>query len=353
MPPPPHTHLPTLIPLPEAGGRHTAYAYVAAVSEGKTRAGAPYVDLELADAEGRVAAKVWSDNARLLEAARAVRKGDAVKALFEVGEYQGTPQLTLHGLRPVDDEDRDYDADTVFGEGFAAIADLRCRTLVFDIETVPAQDTRSLPPMVAQAVAKSADRSDMDEGKVMSLSPWFSKVVSLAFGEGEHAGDPAKQPVTALVVPPAGVDLDGLPPWIRPMSEAGLLRAFWHLATHAELVVTFNGQGFDVPFLVARSLVHGIPARVDLLGHRWKLRPHLDLLQVLGQGGRGPTSLDVVCWALGVTSPKGVMDGSMVAPTYARGDIATIATYNAGDVRATAEVYRRTRDRVLRFRSDF
>jgi hypothetical protein len=37
------------------------------------------------------------------------------------------------------------------------------------------------------------------------------------------------------------------------------------------------------------------------------------------------------------------MDGSMVAPTYARGDIERIAEYNVGDVEATARIYRRAR----------
>ena len=72
-----------------------------------------------------------------------------------------------------------------------------------------------------------------------------------------------------------------------------------------------------------------------------------------GHGGLGSTSLDVTCWALGIESPKGAMDGSMVAPTYARGDIEAIATYNAADVRATAAVYRHLRQHLLPFRNDW
>jgi predicted PolB exonuclease-like 3'-5' exonuclease len=72
-----------------------------------------------------------------------------------------------------------------------------------------------------------------------------------------------------------------------------------------------------------------------------------------GRDGRGPASLDVVCWALGMPSPKEVMDGSMVATYFAKGDVATIAEYNAGDVRATSAVYQRVRDGLLRFRDDW
>ena len=50
------------------------------------------------------------------------------------------------------------------------------------------------------------------------------------------------------------------------MSEPDLLRAFWALAGHASVVVSYNGRGFDVPFLVGRSLIHEVPVRVDLQG---------------------------------------------------------------------------------------
>jgi uncharacterized protein YprB with RNaseH-like and TPR domain len=139
------------------------------------------------------------------------------------------------------------------------------------------------------------------------------------------------------------------------MSEAELLRSFWHLADSAELVVSYNGRGFDVPFLVVRSLILGVPARVDLLSSPFSLRPHLDLFRLIGhgRGGPGSTSLDVICWALGIESPKGAMDGSMVAPTYARGDIESIAGYNAADVRATTAVFRHLREQLLPFRNDW
>ena len=196
-------------------------------------------------------------------------------------------------------------------------------------------------------------RQDLDVEAAMGMSPLFGKVVSLAFTDGEAAAD--EQRVTALVVPPEGRERDAWPDWIRPMSEADLLRAFWALAAHADVVVSFHGFGFDVPFLVARSLVHEVPARVDLLSQRYRARPHLDLYRVLTNGERplGPSGLEPWCWALGIDSPKNDMDGSMVASTYAQGDVERIALYNAADVRATAALYRRVREKVLAFRQDW
>jgi len=357
-------HVSSIADLVQAGegasGRIcTVFAVLRSLREGTTKDGRPYFDVVLSDTTGSVAGKIWDDAPRAIEAARGLDRGRAVKVLFEPSAYRGVLQLKVRNLREVDADDEadaDFDPDRVHGAGWELVQDLVCKTLVFDIETVPATDLRKVPPTIAQAVTKHADRTDADEGKVMSLSPWFGKVVSLALGEGE--ADAESQTVTVLAVPPPGREGDTFPAWMRMMSEPELLRAFWLLAARAEVVVTYNGRGFDVPFLVARSLIHQIPVNVDLMG--FGLRPHLDLHRVLSSGGAksggrslGPSSLDVVCWSLGITSPKGEMDGSMVAPTYARGDIEMIAEYNAGDVRATSAVYRHAVAHLLRFRDDW
>jgi len=337
-------------------GLFTVFAAVRHVRRAETRSGKPYFELRLADRTRAISAKIWSDAQRAMQAAESIDVGSHVKLLFAVESYQGVPQLSVRGIRPVRAPEPGYDPALLVEEGFELVADLLCSTLVFDIETVPAVEARKLPPMIAQAVAKHAERNEWDEGKVMSLSPYFGRVISLAVGDGEL--DPRDQIVTVFAVPPAsdesrsidlGVDESMR---VRLVSEVDLLRAFWALAGQADVVVSYNGRGFDVPFLVGRSLIHEIPVRVDLTSNRYSLRPHLDLFALLS-GGRGPSSLDVVCWALGLTSPKEEMDGSMVATAYAKGDLASIAQYNAGDVRATTAIYRRARDGLLRYRSDW
>ena len=345
--------LPELVALEGAGpGPHTAFVVLRQVTKGQTRTGQPFLDLKLADRTRSVGAKVWSDASRAMQTAEQLEAGAHVKVLFEVGEYRGAMQLTIKRLRPVQEGEPHYDPEKLIDEGEALIEGLAVDTLVFDIETVPAVELRKVPSTVAQAVTKYADRQDWDEGKVMSLSPFFGKVVSLAFGDGEV--EPDRQETNVFVCPPDDVEVTALPDNVRLVSETELLQAFWALAGHASVVVTYNGRGFDVPFLVGRSLIHDIPVRVDLQSKPFALRPHLDLYQVVaGRHGRGPAPLDVVCWALGMPSPKEVMDGSMVSTFFAKGDLATIAEYNAGDVRATTAVYQRVRDGVLRYRDDW
>ena len=336
----------------------TVNAALRGVRHGHDRNGKGYFDLIVSDASAKLPGKIWGDsraygeakNEGFGEAGEGAQPEDgAVKLLFSVGSYRDALQLTVLRVRRL--ESGDYDAEAIRGEGWELVEGLLCTTLVFDIETVPAVDPLAVPDSVGAAIERAAARHDGDQGKAMGLSPYFGKIVSLALGDGESPDSP----VSVLAVPPVGREADEYPAWVRPMSEAQLLRSFWHLADMADIVVTFNGRGFDVPFLVTRSLILGVPARVDLVSSPFSLRPHLDLYRLLGhgRGGLGGTSLDVACWALGIESPKGAMDGSMVAPTYARGDIESIATYNAADVRATAAVYRHLRDHLLPFRKDW
>ena len=336
---------------------YDAFAQLQGVKELETSAGKPYAVFDLCDLSGKVSGKIWSEATDALETAKAARPGSFVKVRGRTQLYRGNLQMIVSQMRVVDEHDapEGFDPDQLVDPALAAVEDLVCRTLVFDIETVPALDRRELPSTVAEALSDNAAKKEMDTSAVMGMSPFFGKVVSLAIGDGDAEPGSGEDEVTVLAVPPDGFEPPegGVPAHVRLMSEADLLRSFWALAAKAECVVSYNGRGFDVPFVVTRSLIHGIPARVDLVSGKWSLRPHLDLFELVSQRGRGPSKLDVVCWALGIESPKEVMDGSMVAPAYARGEILKIAEYNAHDVRATSAVYRRCRDMILKFRSDW
>lgn len=327
------------------------FAQLRSLKELATKDNRPFLVLELADVHAVVEAKIWDNAPEALAAAKAAPLRGPVKVRGRVKEWQGRPQLVIDRLKAVEPGETPpgFSLDQLIDPALAAVEDLCSKTLVFDIETVPAFERRDLPASVAAALADNATLKQMEPDAVMGMSPFFGKVVSLALGDGDAEVDD----VTVLAVPPDDVTIDPCPKWLRPMSEPELLRAFWALCSRAETIVSFNGRGFDVPFLVTRSLIHGIPARVDLLSQRFSLRPHLDLFELVSQKGRGPSKLDVVCWALGIESPKEVMDGSMVAPAYARGEIVKIAEYNAHDVKATSAVYRKCRDLILRYRADW
>ena len=67
----------------------------------RTRAGAPYLALELADASGRIEARVWSD-VELLDGRFA--EGDAVRVLGRVERFDGKLQVQVRAVEPSDED---------------------------------------------------------------------------------------------------------------------------------------------------------------------------------------------------------------------------------------------------------
>jgi hypothetical protein len=334
----------------DPGALFTAFAVLYGCQSVINQRGERMLNLELGDTTAALRGVIWKDAGEAQAAACELRRGTPVKALFCVSSYQGALQLDVKRLRVLRDEEQAEHRLLLFGEFWELAQAHRAQTLVFDIETVPAVERRALPPTVAERLARHAETQKLEPEAAMGLSPLLGKVVSLAFADASRPD----LPIQALVVPPPGREQEAFPEWIHPLTERQLLGAFWTLAREAETVVTFNGRNFDLPFLTARSVVHDVPVRVDLNTKPYALRPHLDLYRVLmGERALGPGSLDVVCWALGIESPKGELDGSMVAPVYAAGDIERIATYNAADVRATAALYQRLAAGLLKYRADW
>ena len=139
------------------------------------------------------------------------------------------------------------------------------------------------------------------------------------------------------------------------MDEGELLAAFWDLAKHDDDVVTFNGRGFDVPFLYLRSAVLNVPiSKKNWLGYRFQTEPHCDLAEqftfynVSGRDGAARRfNLDFYCKAFGIESPKSHgVTGMDVTRLLAEGKQRDIAEYCLRDVRATVELYPVWRERL-------
>lgn len=137
--------------------------------------------------------------------------------------------------------------------------------------------------------------------------------------------------------------------------ETELLTAFWDAAKHYNQVVTFNGRGFDVPFLYLRSAILNVPiTRKDWLGYRFATEPHCDLAEQLtfyGVSGREGAAkrfnLDFYCKTFGIESPKSQgVTGMDVGTLMSEGRYREIAEYCLRDVHATVLLHRIWRDRL-------
>lgn len=207
---------------------------------------------------------------------------------------------------------------------------------------------------IADETARNARRTEIEQQ--CSLWPFTSQVVCIAMlnaetGRGkvlftaESQEEPAAEP--------------GAVEFVACIDEAELLTNFWDLARHYEHVVTFNGRGFDVPFVYLRSALLNVPiTRKDWLGYRYQVEPHCDLAEQLtfyGVSGRDGAArrfnLDFYCKAFGIPSPKSHgVTGSNITAMLQEKRFREIAEYCLRDVVATVELYQIWRERLMGIR---
>jgi len=138
----------------------------------------------------------------------------------------------------------------------------------------------------------------------------------------------------------------------KAMTEKEMLESFWQGIVEYNEFISFNGRGFDVPFLMIRSAALKVKPSKDLMSNRYLTSQkfnalHIDLMDQLSFYGavqRRP-KLHLVCRALGIKSPKedGV-DGDEVKTLFKNKEYLKIAKYNVGDLMATKEVYQAWND---------
>lgn len=126
-------------------------------------------------------------------------------------------------------------------------------------------------------------------------------------------------------------------------NEPECLSRFWQTIEKFDQFVTFNGRGFDCPFIMLRSAVVGVKPTRNLVPYRYDFAKHCDLLdQLTFYGAVRRFNLDFYCKTFGITSPKieGIT-GLDMGPLFHAGKFREIAAYCLGDVVATADLFKR------------
>lgn len=142
----------------------------------------------------------------------------------------------------------------------------------------------------------------------------------------------------------------------KQMDEREIIEQFWKLADSSDEFIGFNSRGFDIPFIMIRSAIHGIRARKDLMAGRYAYQQkfganHVDLIDQLTFYGAAKFKGGLHLWsrAFGIVSPKAQgVKGEDVAELYKNHQYLDIAHYNAEDLRATKELYKKWAE-YLRF----
>lgn len=127
-----------------------------------------------------------------------------------------------------------------------------------------------------------------------------------------------------------------------PCDERTIIQTFWNDIIHYRQFITFNGRGFDCPYLLLRSALLGIKPTKNLMPYRYEHSVHCDLLEQLSfYAGFRKFNLDFYCKAFNVKSPKeGGVTGLDLQTLYNEKRYEEIAEYCIGDVIATAELFR-------------
>lgn len=223
--------------------------------------------------------------------------------------------------------------------------------LVIDIETIGKQydkldeQSRKYLRGWAERDASSEDEIERELENIkkgLPLSPFLGEIVAIGVIDSRDKGAVYfRADEDASIVDSQDGDVQ-----YRPGTEKEILQRFWHVAAEYKDFVTFNGRGFDVPYLMIRSAIKGIRPSVNLMSNRYlglqRGARHFDLQDLLSFYGalwKRP-KLHFVTEAFGIESPKkGGMDGEEVPQAFADKRYLEIARYCMDDVRATKKLF--------------
>jgi len=230
--------------------------------------------------------------------------------------------------------------------------------LVFDIETIPL-NFDSFSESQKEYILRGTSTEEEAEKKKgeMALAPLTAQVVCIGIQliERDEKGDNVLRH-GAIAIDNDLSDNDERKELLSnetPVffyNEKTALEKFWKLISKYDPVhlISFNGRGFDAPFLMLRSALLGVrPSKNIMSGTKFNYPLHTDLIDELtfyipsfNYGATKRFNFDFYTRAFGLTSPKSEgIDGSKVSVYFAEGKINEIAEYCLRDVKATWELY--------------
>ena len=242
------------------------------------------------------------------------------------------------------------------GEGHAVREKINknMNTLIYDIETAP------LPESELAALLPPFDPTDVKTGNIKDPDKLAAKI---AEAEANHRRDffdrAALDPLTGRVLAVGLLKLTYHSPHPRPLSpsdaereksgefvvigdddEKKTLDAFWDAVRgemgRIHLLVGFNSNSFDLPFLIRRSWKHRVPVPHGIRRGRYWSDQCVDLREIWQTGDRmAKGSLDAIAKHLGVGAKNG--NGADFAKLW-RSDRAKAVEYLRNDVLLTAKV---------------
>lgn len=205
--------------------------------------------------------------------------------------------------------------------------------IVLDLETLAIDDAVAYVRPAAHLKDEAKIKASIEERAAKAaLHPWLCRIIALGWCE-------------------EGEDVERVEVAPTESSERIMLREFWDVVTgptfvspssghgHVHPIVTFNGLTFDLPVLVARSILLGVKhPTLNLDRYR---SPHIDLFQRLSFGDREKgLSLKLYAQRFGL-DVSDAFGGKEIAQLYEDGNWDAIKSHCASDVRLTRQLAER------------
>lgn len=229
--------------------------------------------------------------------------------------------------------------------------------IFLDVETIPSQHPDALVEV------RAGLRPPGTLKKAESVAAWWSNDADAA-AEEAHRKQSLDGGTRGEIVSIACCNEDG-DQWVRCRaqgeSEADLLAQFfatiegWTRAEADRMTLghpnawpidahycVAHNAGFDLGYLWRRAIVNRVPVPPWLPGPSARAGKDYGCTMLAWAGWGNRVSLDSLCRALGVTSPKDDgIDGSKVYDAWLAGEVDRIAAYNLRDAAAAAECWQR------------
>lgn len=195
--------------------------------------------------------------------------------------------------------------------------------IILDLETAAIDNAAAFVKPAGNLVDPAKIKASIEErASKASLNPWLCRIIALGWC---YEGDDAEHVEIATTEAREKTLLEDFWPrlWdLHPANQSGI-----------ESIVTFNGFGFDLQVLMARSMLLGVehkPLNID----RYR-SPHIDLLQKLSWGDKERMhSLSFYCQRFGINTDD-AFTGALIGQLHADGDWESIKRHCASDVRLT------------------
>ena len=182
--------------------------------------------------------------------------------------------------------------------------------LVFDVETVPLE--------IKDDIIKEYLMNKQISKEMRSLNPLYAKIICICL-------KPKDEEVVIL----------------SGENEKVLLEQFWSIAKDYNLFVTNNGYGYDVPFIIIRSIINKIRPSIKININKFSMENsnHFDTMIFFSQNVFTNPRLDIVAKTLGIDIGENRFTGAEVERLHKEGKWDEIKQHCKEDVEITEKVY--------------